>query len=174
MSGRILRLYDIFVLSHQFVIKIVIHLFLWGKVWAELWAFARNDKQNVGRKQGSVEIGVEVSNSYSNKTYSSVWVLSSSPDLMRMPYSVELTIGFFFIHDSASLATARYWWTRYNELSSRVCTHPTFTREATSSMSHRYFTLGKSSLYHIKWLIAIFIVPSTRWMKYNKVKNIVK
>ena len=96
MSGRIRRLHDIFVLSHHFVTKIVIHLFLWGKVWAELWTFARNDKQNVGRKQGSVEVGVEVSYSYSNKTYSSVWVLSSSPDLMRMPYSVELTIGFFY------------------------------------------------------------------------------
>ena len=162
MSGRIRRLHNIFVLNHHFVIKIVIHLVLWGKVWAELWTFARNDKQNVGRKQSSVEIGVEVSYSYRYKTYSSVWVLSSSPDLMRMPYSIELTIGFFFIHDSASLATARCWWTRYNELSSRVCTYPTFTRGATFCMSHRYFTLGNSSLCHIKWLIAIFIVPSTR------------
>ena len=107
MSGRIRRLHDIFVLSHHFVIKIVIHLFLWGKVWAELWTFARSDKQDVGRKQGSVEICVEASYSFSDKTYSIVWVLSSSPDLMRMPYSVELAIGFFFIHKSASLATAR-------------------------------------------------------------------
>ena len=85
MSGGIRRLHDIFVLSHHFVINIVIHLFLWGKVWAELRTFARNDKQNVIKKQGSVEIGVEVSYSYSNITYSSVWVLSSSPDIMRMP-----------------------------------------------------------------------------------------
>ena len=69
MCGRIRRLHDIFLFSHHFVIKIVIHLFLCGKVWAELWTFARNDKQNVGRTQGSVEIGVEVSYTYSNKNY---------------------------------------------------------------------------------------------------------
>ncbi len=37
-----------------------------------VWTFARSNQQDVGSKQGSVEMGVEVSYSYSDKTYSSV------------------------------------------------------------------------------------------------------
>ena len=116
---------ELFFLYNPIVFMVVKHS-VCEEVWAKVWPIAMNDKQDVGKTLYHVEVVClceknmsEVISSY-NYTYSSGWELLETPNLMNMPYSVESTYAFCFIHESALLESARYYLARYSQATASI------------------------------------------------------
>ena len=116
---------ELFFLYNHIVFRVVKHS-LCEKVWAKLWPLSKNTKQDVGITLDSVKVVClcekgrsEAISSYNDYTYSSGWGLLETPDLMNMPYSVELKICFI-ITESALLASARYYLGRYSQAAAAI------------------------------------------------------
>ena len=116
---------ELFFLYNHIVFRVVKYS-LCEEVWSKLWPLSKNTKQEVGITLDSVKVVClyekgrsEVISSYNDYTYSNGWGLLDTPDLMNMPYSVELNLCFI-IHESALLASARYHLARYSQAAAAI------------------------------------------------------